>query len=310
MVTIRLVILFIFSITSSLGWTQSRAQTQPKNLKSMTVASYKVSSYSASSSLTQITSGDYLRRNNEQDQKLVTGRLNFSHGQSLIDQNDGTQQASQTVVAAVSTRVNSNWSVIAITSLSQDQKDTESLDDGFSDLVLRLAHSNQSLVDWLQGSASYTAVVPTSERSTRIQELQTSLQAGYTFTLTDIVLKKGFGLSLNINGGRNFHKFEEDINGNILNEYTFRETLSGSYSFKKVSLSADLILRHGINYQGGATQSFEHSQEVSYGFSKTWSASLGHTNSGAWFRPNGQDSNLRLINENDSIIYVSTSAVF
>lgn len=277
----------------------------------MTVASYKVSSYSASSSLTQITNGNYLKRDsNNQEEKLVTARINLSQGQSLVDRADGTLQASRTVVAVISTKVSPNWAVVAITSLSQDLKDSESLDDGFSDLMLRLSRKSQTLADWLNGSPTYTLLIPTSERSTRIQELQTTLQAGYTFSLSENVMAKGFELSLGLSGGRNIHKYEEDINGTILNEYTFRETISGSYSYKNFSASAELILRHGINYQGGTTQSFEHSQELGYTFSKTWSASIGHTNSGAWYRPNGQDSNLRLINEDDSIIYVSTTAVF
>lgn len=295
-------------LSSSLGWTQSRIKTSQK---AMTVAAYKVSSYSATSSLTQITSGDFLRRTRyQEEEKLVSAQINFSQSQSMIDRQDGTLQADRTVVAVVSTKVSSNWAVIAITSLSDNLRDPESVDDGFSDLLLRLSQSNQTLADWLNGSASYTVVIPTSERSTRIQDSQGSLQAGYTFSFTDRLLAKGLGFSVNFNGGRNFHKYEEDINGNILNVYTLRETLSGSYSYKNFAASASLILRHGINYQGGATQSFEHSQELTYNFSKTWSGSLGHTNSGAWYRPNGQDSNLRLINEDDSIIYVSTTAVF
>lgn len=311
MVVIRFVFLFIALLSSSLGWSQKRIQSRaqaPK--KSMTVASYKVSSYSASSSLTQITNGNFQRRANQKEEKLVSAQINLSQGQSLIDQKDGTFEASRTAVAVVSTKINSNWSIVAITSLSEDLRDTESLDDGFSDLILRLVQNQKSLSDWLAGGLTTTIVVPVSERSTRVQELQTSLQAGYNFSLKDQVLAKGFGVSLNLNAGRNFHRFKQDINGTILNEYTFRETLAGSYTYKNVSASANLILYHGINYQGGASQSFEHSQELGYTFSKIWSASIGHTNSGAWFRPNGQDSNLKLINENDSIIYLSTTAVF
>lgn len=267
----------------------------------------KVAHYKRAETLSQTAS---MNVKETTEDKIVTGSVNLAHSQSLIDHQDGTRQNARTIIMGVNTKINSDWAVLTRVSFQDDPRAVDSIENGFSDLMFRLGKSPIKLFEWLKGSYSYTAVLPTSKYSTQFQGLQTSLGANYSLELTPAVLTKGFELSLTFTAGRNFHQYETDKSGRVLNEYSLRETLSGAYSYKSFTFSTDLMLRHGFSYNGETSQAFEHSQEIGYSITPRWGVSLGHTNSGSWFRPNGQDSNLKLIDENNSVIYGSTSLKF
>ena len=244
------------------------------------------------------------------EDKIVTGSVGIAHSQSMIDHRDGNRGESRSVIMSVNTKTNSQWNIMTRVSFQDNPREVNSLTNGFSDLGFSIGKQPVELADWVKGSYSFSTMLPTSKYSSEFQGLQTSIGANYRFALTPVVLAKGFDFSLSLGASRNFHQYETDKSGRVLNEYSTRETLSGSYSYKNFTFSADIMLRHGFSYNGRVSQAFEHSQEIGYSITPRWGVSLGHTNSGSWFRPNGQDSNLKLIDENNSIIYGSTSLTF
>jgi len=240
----------------------------------------------------------------------ITGNVAFAHSQNLVDRKDGSMQASELVLAMINTQLNPNWGVTTRLAYSRDLKNSESLQDGFSDLSFLIRKRPNPLASWLIGGPIFSVVVPVSELSTRFQDSQGSLGASYLMMFTPGTLATGFDLGVVAGVSRNFHRFEEDESGNVLNEYGMRETIFGSYSFGNFNLSADLTFHHARNYRGRITQAYEHSQEIGYAITSHWALTVGHSNGGSWFRPNGQDSNFRLINENDSTFYATTSLRF
>lgn len=304
------VVLMSLLITFSISPTWARSVSMKASSLKQSQSKFKnqkLAYYKRAETLSQTASSSM---NSPNDEKLITATVNVSYSQSFVDKVDGNLKSARTILAIISTKINDQWSLAARTALSQDLRNSESLEDGFSDLLFIAGKKPSELSDWLMGNQSFTAVAPVSEYSTRVQNSQGSLQAGYTFSLAPKVLAKGVSLSLNLNASRNFHQFETDKTGAILNQYGLREILSVAYSIQKWTLSSDFIFRHGWNYEGSVGQSFEHSQEAAYAINPMWTVTLGHTNSGSWLAPNGQDSNFKLINENDSEIYVSTSVVF
>lgn len=268
----------------------------------------QVAYYKRAETLSQNTS--ITTQSTLKEDKILSGSLGLIHSQSLIDHQDGTKSMSRMIIGSVNTKINPNWGLLTRIAFEEDLRNNESAQDGFSDLSFRLRKVDSKLAYWITGAPSFTLVFPTSEYSSKYQNLQASMGAAYNLTMTPEVLAPGFETSMSIGLSRNFHKYETDVNHKILNQYTLRETFSGGYSYSDWTFSAEMIFRHGWNYEGSTTQSFEHSQEVGYSLLKNWNVSMGHTNSGAWFRPNGQDSNLKLINEDDSIFYLSTSLKF
>jgi hypothetical protein len=52
------------------------------------------------------------------------------------------------------------------------------------------------------------------------------------------------------------------------------------------------------------------SQELGYEISPLFAVAIGHTNAGSSLRPNGNDSNVQLVDENTSLIYGSLTVTF
>jgi hypothetical protein len=310
----RSVLALVVILVSALGWTQGQSNSRisaqkfkSKAMKSSRLNQPKLAQFTRTETLSQSAlSAPQLT----QEDGIFSGILNASYSRSFVDQVNGTLQSSQALLLIMNTKLSTNWALTNRISLSQDLRDEESLDDGFSDFLFILARKPILLNHWLLGSPVFMTVLPTAERSTQVQNLQTSLSAGYNFIINPEVLTKGVNLSLNVGVSRNFHEFETDKTGNVLNQYGLRETFSTGYSFGRWAFSADFVFRHAMTYQNNWVQAFEHSQEAAFNVSKNWALTMGHTNSGSWLAPNGQDSNFKLINEDDSIIYVSTSLVF
>lgn len=301
LLSVSLILIFL----SSTSWGKTYARVTSKKFAPVQIK--KIAYYKRAETLSQ-SAVSY--NPTEKEENFFSGLVNASYSRNLVDQKNGSLEASRAILAMMTTKLSPQWSLISRITLSEDLRNSESLDDGFSDAVFILNRTPLDLNHWLNGRPSFSAVLPVSERSTQVQNLNTSINAGYTFILNPEVLKKGFDLSLSLNGSRNFHAYETDKVGNVLNQYGLREILSSSYSFRKWTASVDLILRHGLSYGGNWTQAYEHSQEIAYSLHSNWSMTLGHTNSGSWLAPNGQDSNLKLINEDDSIFYLSTSVTF
>ncbi len=243
--------------------------------------------------------------------KVLSGSMNLTHSQSAVDHRDGTAQASQSAMVTLSGALSDNYSLTGRISASKDLKDTENeQSNGVSDLGIILSQKQIDLANWIKGGFGVSSTLPTSKYSREYQNFEGSLGGSYTFALTEAVLMKGFSTSLSLGAARNFHRYETDAAGRILNPYSVREILSASYSKNAFSFSFEFLHRHAWNYKGSVSQAFEHTEEISYSLTPKWGVSLGHTNAGSWLAPNRQDSNLKLINENDSIIYGSMSLVF
>lgn len=243
--------------------------------------------------------------------KTVSGMVFVTHAQSLYDYQDGSKRASQSLLMNLMGRINDDYTLIGRLSASRDLQDTESdASNGVSDLFLVLAKRHSNLQPWLRGGYSLTSVLGTSRFSQVYQNFYGNIGATYTFSLTNAVLAEGFMASLTLGANRNFHQFETDKAGRILNEYGLREILSTGYSIGSFVFSFEFVHRHAWNYQGAINQAFEHTEEVTYFINPSWSVALGHTNGGSWLAPNGRDSNLRLIDQSNSMVYSSMSLAF
>ncbi len=243
--------------------------------------------------------------------KTFSGSVIMTYSQSAVDHKDGTSQASQSAMAILTGALSDNYSLTGRISVSQNLKDTEDQEsNGVSDLGVILSQKHIELTNWLKGGFGVSSTLPTSKYSRDFQNFEGSLGGSYTFALTEAVLMKGLSTSLSLGAARNFHRYETDATGRILNPYSVREIVSAGYSKGAFSFSFEFLHRHAWNYSGTVSQVFEHTEEITYSVTPQWGVALGHTNGGSWLAPNRQDSNLKLINENDSIIYGSMSLVF
>lgn len=231
--------------------------------------------------------------------------LSLSRSTNLVDYQDGSR--SDSVDYAFSPSLKTSFGTLATSvAYSQNLRDQyNSTASGWSDIPLIFSFKPKTFV-WIERNAkvqySVTAVVPVSQYSVKKDQLQTALSGKIGFSLMPAE-GNGFGFVAGFSLGKNFHSFEEDINGSVLNQYSSNQSAGISYSYNDWSLSADFVNRTRWTYKNNVKSSFEISEEIGYSISPNFSVAIGHTNAGATLKANGADSNVELYNENTSIVY-------
>ncbi len=232
----------------------------------------------------------------------------LSRSTSLIDHQDGSRSDSMDFSISPGVRF-SFGRLMTYFSYSQNLRDEYSeTENDFGDVPVTFIFPSTTLDGWIKeykSSIGYstTAAIPASKLSTKRDQLQTSLSGKISYSLTPN--DEGFSFGVSISAGRNFHQFEEDINGNVLNQYSSNQGIKIGYGIGDWSLDVDYIHKTRWTYKGNIKTSFELSQEIGYQISKIYSVAVGHTNAGSSLKPNGTDSNIEFLNESNSVVYGS-----
>lgn len=202
---------------------------------------------------------------------------------------------------------------------SKNLRDDNDIKAGFSDAAVTYSFGAK---DWewsppyvLTMSPSITTVVPISELSVKKNQLQTALSGGLTFGVRPDGLGAAqagaWNFSVGVTAGRSFHAYEEDINGAVLNKYSSNQTLSLGYTISDFSFSFDYVNRSRWTYQGNIKQSFVTTQEISYAIDDHFYTTVGHSNDeGSVLKANGYESNIDVIDENNSSVYLTLGTNF
>ncbi|MFN9067482.1 MAG: hypothetical protein ACK5V3_09655, partial [Bdellovibrionales bacterium] len=187
----RSVLALVVILVSVLGWAQGTSLTQTQN--QISVQKFKSKAMKDSrlkhQKFAQLTRTETLSQSAlgtprlDQEDGIFSGILNASYSRSLVNQVNGTLQSSQALLLIMNTKLSADWTLSNRVSMSQDLRNEESLDDGFSDLLFILLRRPNELNGWLLGSPIFIGVLPTAERSTTVHNLQTSISAGYNFII-------------------------------------------------------------------------------------------------------------------------------
>ncbi len=224
---------------------------------------------------------------------------------NLIDFQDGTRNDSLGY-EFTPTMVTSFGTFITSISYSQNLRDKYSTTaSDWGDIPVIFAFPS-STWKWsartVKLSYSLTGIVPVSKYSVIRDQLQTALSGriGLSLMPSD---GPGFGTSIGLSLGRNFHAYEENINGNNLNQYSSNQSIGINYVNGDWSFSVDFSNRTSVTYKNSVKSLFDINEEIGYSINDNISCSIGHTNAGSTLRANGTDSNINLYNENNSTVY-------
>lgn len=248
----------------------------------------------------------------KEEEKPTTGfggQARLLKNNSLINHQDSTYADGMGYAVDLTYRFNSS-SVTGKLSYDQNLRSNYEGDSDFNDLSLTYALSPKTLTELAENKLSFvpsvTMLVPLSRKSTKYDQLQTAiiLGAGLGLAPKKPSLNGDFSYSLGVTLGRNIHRYQEDANGKVLGQYSSSQSLGIAYALKGFSLSLSFANKIRWSYANKTSQAFELTEELGYNFNKTFSVALGHTNSGAALKANGQDSNIALTNEEDSVIYI------
>ena len=206
-------------------------------------------------------------------------------------------------------KINSFYFLRLQSGYSQNLED--STFDDVNDSSVALYTTPSPVSKYLLMSFNAGAIAPTSKISRDNKGRQGALKTGVTIIGNPNRLIPGLGIAGIITATRNFNEYETTKAGAVNTAWSSVQTLSVSYDLPKgFSLSGEFTHQNTWSYQDVAKESFSFSQEVGYQLTKTFSLSLGHTNGGSIFKPNGTDSNVALVDENSSVIYAALITVF
>lgn len=232
-------------------------------------------------------------------------KLNLSRSTNLVDFHDGTRTDGMDY--EIDPSLKTPWgTVMASITYSQDLRDqtSESPSDwGDVPVILILAPTKLHLFGG-QAKVAYqvSATIPASKKSVKKDELQASVGGKISLSV-ESEDSEGFSYGGSISAGQNFHAYEEDINGAVLNKFSSNQSITAGYSLADWSVSLLGINRTRWTYRNNIKSSFEISEELAYSANKNIELAMGHTNAGSPLKANGTDSNIELVNENTSTVY-------
>ena len=253
----------------------------------------------------------------EPDYKFA-GKFEISRSTSLYDFKDGTRSDGLDLlfIPSLSTPIGS---FTIKESYSKNLRDDQDTTNGFSDAAVIYGFGATDW-DWsapyvLTMAPSLTMIVPISEISVKKNQLQTAISAGISFGIRpDELGPKQSGVwnvGIALTAGRSFHTYEQDINGGVLNRYSSNQTVSLGYTISDFSFSFEFTNRSRWTYENNIKQSFVTAQEISYAVNPNFYATIGHSNDAASvLKANGFESNVQIIDENNSSVYLTIGSAF
>lgn len=256
-----------------------------------------------------INSSTTLVQRPKKDTTIWSGFIVGSRSTGLYDYQDGTRNDSMDYTLRVNANLSKNYSLRMDTGYSQDLKDTEK--DSMADTLVTFRRAPINLGKTFLFAYNLGGTAPTSKDSSKRQNLQGSARAGIVLAINPDRLVKGFAVAGFATLSRNFHEYETDVMGRVMNQYSGTQALTISYDFPVgISLTLDMTHMNALSYQGVLKETYQISQDISYQFNPTFAAAIGHSNSGNALRPNGQDYSYNVYDENSSVVYASATMIF
>ena len=240
----------------------------------------------------------------KEDAKPFAFTLTAARSRSLYDYKDGTLAETNDFEFLPSYTWSKGKTTLYMT-FSQDLRATDDASD-IGDMALIHSFKGWNFAK-IKLAPSLTTTLPQSKLSREIKNLEGAISTKLTAAIQPKLLITGLSLASSISLGRSFHRYNTDITGALNNQYTSRQTILTSYAFGIFSIDTEFHHINAWTYNGTLKESFEHAEEASIALGDHFGFTLGHTNAGSIFKENGYESNLKLIDDNNSLVYAKVS---
>lgn len=236
---------------------------------------------------------------------------NITYTRSLIDHQDGSLGAFMDFSAGGSYKFEA-MKIGATIYASRDMKAEETTLD---DLIVSGSLNPMKALNDNVALVPFATIGPAASKSDQYASLIAKTKLGTKISLDSEKLGLGkFGIDGSIDVRKNFHEFSTAKSGSINTEWASLQSAGVSYGFTdKLSASVSLVHLNTWTYNGIQAEYFTHSQEIGYAFNKSVSVSGGHQMGYpfiASYKANGTDRDFDLIDENDSMFFVSLSVSY
>ncbi len=173
-----------------------------------------------------------------------------------------------------------------------------------SNTKIILTKAGPKLGDW--GTALLMGgTAPTDENLRRDESYQGGASLGGSIKGSPL---KYVELAYTLSGGRNFHGYDRTAAGDANVQYTITHKLALAYEFiPKWSLYGIGSYKNGWTYQNSERSSYTNEFGLGYQVAKNWEISGSISNEGKAFKANGQDSNIKVYDQNTTVIQAAVT---
>lgn len=235
--------------------------------------------------------------------------MGLSTAQKAI--NDGTQKNQYSSATSVSTETSFRFAnnMSLKTSLSYNAYTKNELQNDFSDLLMNFYFWKTKFSN-LHFSPYLLSTVPVSKDSRQRQQMNLGFGAGTSLASQNRLAAGLLTAAGSISFQKYGHRYETALNNTINTSHVFNQQISLGWEYKQVGFIGMLRHINAWNYSGNMKELFLHLQAVSWNAYRNLSFSLGHSNSGNVLAPNQEEIEVRLIDDNNSTLFVSTNYIF
>lgn len=262
-----------------------------------------------------VMSADQVIKEAPKKSTTFNASMDVSRSTNLYDHQDGSRSDSLDFRFIGGAGFTNGHSLAMVVDYANDLRDPENTAAGLIDPSVKYSFKSTNWA-WsapylLTFRPALSTVIPMSKGSTKRDNLQGALSGSVAFGIIPDGIYKSDGVwsvMIGLSAGQNFYTYEENINGKVLNKYSSNQSMDINYSIADFSFSLSYLHRSRWTYQGNIRESFALGQEIGYGLNDNFAVSVGHSNEGAMIKANGYESNLDVIDENNSSVYMGISA--
>ncbi|MBC7420556.1 MAG: hypothetical protein H7328_07495 [Bdellovibrio sp.] len=255
-----------------------------------------------------------VKKTDEATEGSFGGSFSLMKNNSLYDRKDGT------FVDNLGYELNLAYKLptgvmLANISYSQNLRSSYEGDSDFNDPFLAYAHKPIQISELdtmnVKLGPSLTVLFPLSKKSVKYDEMQGAFVAGLSLGFSPKEKDgSGFSAALSLTAGRNFHRYEQDVNGKVLAQYSSNQGITLGYKIQSFSFSVLFNHKSRWTYQNAVREGFELTEAINYDINKNFAFSIGHTNAGVALKANGQDSNFAVVDEDNSVVFAAIGIAF
>lgn len=233
----------------------------------------------------------------------------LSYARALFENDDGTLQRGTNISIEGGYKFEHNYSLTLGAGYNNDLLDKSKSSPHDVKIVGSKAFEPKF------GTANYglklTGTIPASKES--IDDF--SLQGGVNLTGTvsskpGTVLWGYVNVEARLSAAQGFHKYDTTSAFKSNKKNTSNQGFKTTFTLQNLSLTVDLLHRYLWDYEGNQSERLGHNEELSYKFNKHFALTLGHdvdSVNGIPLTKEDGTSNLALINEDASVVYINLS---
>ncbi len=203
-------------------------------------------------------------------------------------------------------KINQDYTVSLRTEYGEDLKNRSKSEINLA--RLSLGYRAVELQPFWKLAPSVRYAIPVKQADREEGNYNGSLSIASVLSLdSERALQPDWSLSLGAVLTKNFFVYDTDVSGASTISQSAAMSIDVSKRFGLWSVNLVGGYSYASTFSGDYKQIFEITEEVSYNLSTQWSALLGHTNSASPFLADGISSNLQIVDETSSRLYVGAA---